>query len=162
MVISLNFHQNRIRHMINHQQLDVALVYCGSLASVHGFMPACPSRVSAHIFRRCIALFLVPPTHSRLVLRSLLRRSSPSEEFTRSVQWRRATELCPHRLAFRSITLYWSVTWRKKKFVHCRHHTQCERSHNGTDFVGVRRRRSLVELLLLVYNLIFLFFFRLL
>ena len=58
-----------------------------------------------------------------------------------SAQWLRATELCPHRLAFRRITLYHSVTWRQRH-EHCRQRTQHEGSRTGTDFVGVRRRWS--------------------
>ena len=54
---------------------------------------------------------------------------------------RRATELCPHRLASRNSTLYLSVTWDKKRRAY-RRRTQYERSHTSTDFVVLRRRRS--------------------
>ena len=81
-----------------------------------------------------------PYSHHVATDRTLQRTGYKS--FTRSAQWRRATELCPLRLASRSTSLiYLCVTWRKR-LDHCRHHTQCERSHTGTDFVGVRRRRS--------------------
>ena len=95
-------------------------------------------------FRRTRASFLCitrlqrvpPPTRTAKTLQRTRERS-----LFRSAQWRRATELCPHRLAFRSITLCCSVTWRKRH-EHCRQHTQYERCRSGTDFVRLRRRRS--------------------
>ena len=114
---------------------------------------ACPSRVSAHVFRRCIALFLIPPTPTAL------RRSSLSEEFHRSAQWGRATELCPHRLAFRSIPLYWFVTWRKKNIDNWHHTHNTSAATMGRILSGYADGGRFCGAAFLFLNLMSFFFF---
>ena len=67
----------------------------------------------------------------------LERQRSP----LRSAQRRRATELCPHRPASRSSTLYLSVTWDEQQRAY-RRRTQYERKHTSHGLCRKRRRRS--------------------
>ena len=64
----------------------------------------------------------------------LERQRSP----LRSAQRRRATELCPHRPASRSSTLYLSVTWDEQQRAY-RRRTQYERKHTSH---GLCRKRQ--------------------
>ena len=55
-------------------ELAMTPVYCGSVASVHGFSPAMSvSRVCITFHGTAHAIFVVPPAHDRLVPRSSLR-----------------------------------------------------------------------------------------
>ena len=112
----------RTRRRRSRHRAAMTPVCCGSLAFVRSPMPACLYRP-----RRCTALFFWSP---RL-------QPTCSEEFTplqhggvHSVlrSGREATELCPHRLASRSSTLYLSVVWDETQTGY-RRRRQYERSH---------------------------------
>ena len=64
-----------------------------------------------------------------------------AEEFTPFCAVASSNRASPSPSRLWSIILYYLVTWRKGH-EHCRERTQYERSRIGTDFVGVRRRRS--------------------